>query len=209
MKKICFSFVVLAVTLTGCATQDTAYYDRRPENKKPKLERPAWPNYDIDKTNSFAIFTDVQTVSHSQGTPILSSGRYTLYRCPEATYLGFDYPFFQDNVFFRFSSGTMLIDADTGDRYMIRELEHFPMDQCFWINAKQKQWVRLVMVFPPLPPKVKRIRLFEAGGQSRKWFENTAAEESRTLKVSKLRPQRNHSGKPQHTYSGKMGRIIY
>ena len=170
-------------------------YDQRPVNKRPKLERPAWPDYDLHNDRSFAAYSDIQTAPEGQGHFVemekgdLQNGRFTLYRCQDATYVAYDrkIPWQQDWFFYRWMDGSKIIDADTGDQYMIRRLEHFPLNQCFWIYGQAGQTIRIVAVYPPLPLSVKRIRLHEADGPSRKWFAGMGYT-SKPYRVNDLRP---------------------
>ena len=197
MKKILF-FAITAVTmLTGCHTTKSALanmYDERPENKQPVLERPAWPNYDLHDDRSFAAFSHIQTATDGKG-PYLATedggvvGPYKLYRCKEATYLCYDntIPEQQDWFFYRFTEGSAIIDADTGDRYLLQHLEHFPMNQCFWIYGQKKETIRIVLVFPPLPLSVKRIQIYEASAESRRWLDGTGSI-TKPIDIDNLRP---------------------
>ena len=211
MKKI--MILIAAVTmLTGCHTVKSvlATYDERPENKQPVLERPAWPNYDLHNDRSFAAFSHIQTVPKSEGQHLqeengaLTSGAYTLYRCRDATYLTYDWtvPKEQDWFFWRFTEGSALIDADTGDRYLLRRVEHFPLDQCFWIYGQSTETIRIVLEFPPLPLSVKRIQWYEASAESRRWMDGTGMI-TKAYNVEDLRPYAKKQEKPQ-----KQGRII-
>ena len=210
MKKFMFILMAATTILTGCRTQSVAYadYDQRPENKQPVLERPAWPNYDLHNDRSFAAFSNVQTAWDNSGKGVvmengtLTHGRYTLYRCKEATYLCYDWsvPRYQDWWFFRFTEGSAIVDADTGDRYMLRSMEHFPMNQCFWIYGQAGETIRLVGVYPPLPSSVKRVQLYEAAAPSRRWMDGSASL-TKVYKVNELRPNPGPTPK-------KAGRII-
>lgn len=186
--------------VTGKVTgKATGRYDLRPANPAPVIERPAWPNYDVNNENSFAVFTDVNTVVGSGGRHLvsnssyakdaLSSGSYTLYRCRDATYLACDYYDWQDWIFFCFSSKSALIDPDTGNRYRVRSLEHFPLDQCFWVHGQEGETLRFVGVFPPLPRNVKRVQLYIGTSKSRQWF-NGSSELYEPVKVKDLRPSK-------------------
>ena len=212
MKKI----MILAATvtmLTGCHTVKSvlATYDEHPENKQPVLERPAWPNYDLHNDRSFAAFSHIQTAPESEGQHLqeengaITPGAYTLYRCKDATYLCYDWtvPNYQDWWFFRFTQGSALIDADTGDRYLLQHLEHFPLDQCFWIYGQKNETIRFVLVFPPLSPSVKRIQWYEASAESRRWMDGTGMI-TKPIAINNLRP---HVKEKQS--SKKQGRIIY
>ena len=197
MKKFIFTLIAATTMLTGCRTQSAlADYDERPENKQPVLERPAWPNYDLHNDRSFAAFSHVQTAPLGSGTYLAkddgshTSSRVTLYRCKDATYLCYDWdvPTYQDWWFFRCNEGSAIIDADTGDRYLIQRVEHFPMNQCYWIYGQAGETIRLVDVYPPLPPSVKTIQIYEPDAPSRKWMSGDGYT-SRPYKVDELRPR--------------------
>lgn len=208
-----YVMVATAAMLTGCRTT-LATYDERPENKQPVLERPAWPNYDLHDDRSFAAFSHIQTApkvptgirlddyAETGWTPYV-----TLHRCKEATYVCLDYtiPKEQDWWFWRFTTGSAIIDADTGDRYVLQRVEHFPMDQCYWTYGQSRETIRFVQVFPPLPLTVKRIQLYEASAESRRWMDGTGML-TRPIDVDKLRPQpvKVEKAKPM-----KQGKIIY
>jgi hypothetical protein len=213
MKKIIYFFISAVMMLTGCHTTKSAFadmYDERPENKQPMLERPAWPNYDLHDDRSFAAFSHIQTAVKDEGKRLhdedgyLTSGAYTLYRCKDATYLAYDWtvPSSQDWFFWRFTSGSALIDGDTGDRYLLQSLEHFPIDQCFWIYGQSNETIRLVLVFPPLPSSVKRIQWYEASAESRRWMDGKGLI-TKPVDINDLRP---HSKAKQP--SKRQGRII-
>ncbi len=206
MRQILYLLTATAL-LTACAVNnDLTAYDQRPENKQPQLERPAWPNYDLHNDRSFAAFSDIQTAPEGEGHYVemeegaYQNGRFTLYRCQDATYIAYDtrIPMEQDWFFYRWMEGSKIIDADTGDQYMIRSLEHFPLNQCFWIYGQAGQTIRIVAVYPPLPPSVKRIRLHEAAGPSRQWF-HSVGYTSKIYAVDDLRPR----------LPKEQGRVIY
>lgn len=210
MKKN-IMILVAAAMLSACHTTKNALatHDERPANQQPVLERPAWPNYDLHDDRSFAAFSHIQTApageqggyTHRESSGW--SGRYTLYRCKDATYLCIDYtiPKQQDWWFWRFTTGSALIDAETGDRYLLQQVEHFPLDQCFWTYGQAGETIRFVEVYPPLPSTVKRIQIYEASAESRRWMDGTGML-TKPISVSDLRPR----GKAK---SPKQGRIIY
>ncbi len=196
-KKI-ISLLAACALLSSCHTSKTAlsgYYER-PYNERPVMERPSWPNYDIDNENSFAVFSRICPVVNQQsmGKPVKFIGeetdktRYTLYRCKEATYVVYEYPIWQDWCFFCFYEGRRIVDVDTGDEYLLREVEHLPLNQCFWIHGQNGVWVRFVMVYPPLPDTVKVIQFFSPGGPERKWL-NPEPSRSEPVFVDDLRPK--------------------
>ena len=218
VRHFIFIHILAAVAiLTSCHSVKSALssdYDERPENKQPVLERPAWPNYDLHDDRSFAAFSHIQTAPEDLNYNHLAcedgsytQGSWTLYRCKDATYVCYDWrvPTSQDWFFFRFTSGSAIIDADTGDRYVINSLEHFPLDQCFWIYGQSGERIRLVEVYPPLPLSVKRIQLYEASAESRRWMDGTGML-TKVINVDDIRPQ---AKKVQKTEEPKQqGRII-
>lgn len=215
MKNYLFILMATAAMLTSCHTTQIAY-DERPVNKQPVLERPAWPNYNLHDDRSFAAFSHVQTAPKGEGVYLtkenggMTSGMYTLYRCKDATYLCYDWtvPDYQDWWFWRMTSGSAIIDADTGDRYLIQSHEHFPLDQCFWIYGQSNETIRLVSVYPPLPPSVKHIQIYEASAESRRWMDGKGFI-TKPVNVNDLRPRADL--RPQakdKLLSKKQGRII-
>ncbi len=220
MMRNRYLYLLMAATvgmLTGChATQGIfrSAYDERPENKQPVLERPAWPNYDLHDDRSFAAFSHIQTAPEGQTGRYIEhndangwTNRMTLYRCREATYLCLDYtvPKHQDWFFWRFTTGSAIIDADTGDRYLLQEVEHFPMDQCYWVYGQSTETIRFVQVYPPLPPTVKRIQIYEASAESRRWMDGTGML-TKPVDVDDLRPHPTRSARAAMPKS--QGRII-
>lgn len=180
-----------AMMLGACATSKLPAYDVRPENRPPgKMTRAGSPDYDIQLYQTFYAFEDPYTVYRPQGKRLPGcSGYYELYRAKEATYLTTTYRCQSDHFFFCFYSGDMLIDRKTGDRYMMRGLEYYPTDTCFWINGSEGKYVRFVQVFPPLPKQVKEIDIFQAGGPSRDNFDGSPRR-IEGLRVEDLRPRR-------------------
>ena len=214
MKKTIMILVAAVTMLTSCHTAENSLsqdYDERPLNKQPVLERPAWPNYDLHNDRSFAAFSHIQTAPLDKvGTYLhhyVESGwtaRCTLHRCKDATYLCLDYtiPQQQDWFFWRFTTGSAIIDADTGDRYLLQRVEHFPMDQCYWTYGQSNETIRFVEVYPPLPLSVKRVQLYEASAESRRWMDGTGVL-TKPIKIDDLRPHSLLKYK-----SHKRGRII-
>ena len=104
-------------------------------------------------------------------------------------------------MFYRFEGKCAIIDSKTGDRYMLRRVEHFPTDTCFWVhNSGEWNYNRFVLVFPPLPAKVDSVNFFIPDGPSRKLFDGTG-KRSKNIGVAELRP------KP--AVEEKRGRTIY
>ena len=213
MKKKMFLAIAAITMLTGCHTTKSALaamYDERPENKQPVLERPAWPNYNLHDDRSFAAFSHIQTAPDGEGKAVqnedgsIAGLPCCIYRCKDATYLCLDYrvPEQQDWWFWRFTTGSALIDADTGDRYLLQKVEHFPIDQCFWTYGQKKEKIRFVLVYPPLPQSVKRIQIYEASAESRRWMDGKGSI-TKPVDIDLLRP----NAKAKQTEK-KQGRII-
>ncbi|MDO4172448.1 MAG: hypothetical protein Q4E63_05420 [Prevotellaceae bacterium] len=207
---IVLTAIMLLADLQNLATMSAApKYDERPYNEKPTLERPAWPNYNINNDNSFAIFSNILTITNSKAlgmslrmnTEYRSGERYSLYRCKDATYIAMD--IFIPNIWHHlcFYEGRCIIDADTGDEYQLRKLEYFPLNQCIWIHNMRNKWVRFIFVYPPLPDKVKRIQLFNPGGPGRTGFSSNP-KRTDVINIDKLR-------KAKPASEQKRGRIIY
>ncbi|MBR3442140.1 MAG: hypothetical protein IKG96_00610 [Bacteroidaceae bacterium] len=100
MKQYTFLAAALLL-LCACGTQKQAVsslplYDERPTNEIPTIERPAWPNYDTQNENSFAVFSHIYEPPVRQGVPLVgsqgdgSNATWRLYRCKDATYLTYD-----------------------------------------------------------------------------------------------------------------------
>lgn len=191
-KKQTFCMALLGTMMLGsCATSKLSDYDVRPENRPPgKMIRAASPQYTIKDDRTFAMYQDPYTVVKPEGKRLGGSGYYELYRAKEATYLTSTFLCPEDGWFFCFYSGDMLIDRKTGDRYMMRGLEYYPTDTCFWISGSAGKYVRFVQVFPPLPKQVKEIGFYQAGGPSRFNFDGSPKRIER-LRVEDLRPKRD------------------
>lgn len=205
MKKILFVLMLVCMAVSdGYGKEKLPTYDVRPVNQAPTLERPAWPNYDHQNENSFAVFSNIlETRQTDWGRTVgKEGGKWTLYRCEDATYVTFDWkvPSYQDWWFFRFTTGSAIIDADTGDQYLLRELEYFPMNQCFWVHGQSGRTIRFVLVYAPLPLSVEHVQIFEASAPSRKWMDGDATRSS-VYDIDDLRPRVEREE--------KQGRVIY
>lgn len=126
-------------------------YHANAKSKTPTLEREKSPNYDAHNEQTWPIYTNVET------TPNRYVDGVEVYRGENCTYVvrynqvAFDYHWFHPK------SGSVLVDPETGDRYMVRYLEHFPLDTYLWIHGQEGKTIRRVYVYPPLPEHVKRV----------------------------------------------------
>lgn len=194
MKRQTFAIALATMALLGgCASSrqqasQQVSYDARPENKKPILVHKASPNYNIEDDKTFAAYKNPYTVSQPEGKFFgQNKGYYQLYRSKDATYLTITSFCPEDAWFFHFDSGKCIIDRETGDRYMLREMEFYPTDTCFWIKGAAGKYVRFVQKFPPLPLSVKEIEFFSPSAPSRYNFDGSAWKAS--ARVEDLRPK--------------------
>ena len=161
----------------------------RPENRAALYqERKASPHYRMDNEHTFPVYKEPYTVNSPEGRGLFNQAYYELYRAKEATYVTATYRCPESWWFYHFNSGCAIIDNKTGDRYMLREVEYYPTDTCFWIKDSRDKFVRFVLVFPPLPKKVKTVDFFIPSGESRFNFDGSEKHMS-GLCVEDLRPK--------------------
>lgn len=181
--------LAVVLWLRSCATSRRRAYDMRPENRAALYqERKASPYYRMDNEHTFPIYKAPYTVNQQEGQVFFGRGAYELYRAKDATYVTATYRCPEDWWFFNFNSGWAIIDNKRGDRYMLREVEYYPTDTCFWIKDSRDKFVRFVLVFPPLPKKVKTVDFFIPSGESRFNFDGSEKHMS-GLYVEDLRPK--------------------
>lgn len=193
--------IVAGATAVACASSGDVAYDIRPDNPAPVLRQPAPKVYKLHNSGTFPHYTNVNGVNRTSGKRLFNMANYQLYRAKEATYVTADYNItWPDSMFFRFDGQCSIIDSKTGDRYMLRRVEHFPTDTCFWVNNPKYRYARFVFVFPPLPKSVKKVDFFIPDAPSRKLLDGSGGRE-RNIKVADLRP------KP--SVREKKGRVIY
>lgn len=178
--------------------------DPRPDNIEPKLTQPQAENYDIDDAKTFARYSYPYSVTRPAGLRLFHLAYYQLYRTKDATYVTATYPH-NNHRFYYFNSGCTIIDSNTGDQYMLRRLEYFPTDTFFWIDAIDGNFVRFVLVFPPLPDNVETVDFFMPSSPERRNFNGEAMSE-RGLSVKNLRKDVD---KTYRQTPLKRGRIIY
>lgn len=168
----------------------------KPENKAPTMTRDKSPNYDVQNEHTFPTYTDVYTtrpqVFHHD------KDHYRVYRGKGCTYVTTTYKVRWDWEFFNFSDDMMLLSPDTGERYMVSGVEHFPLDTHFWVSNQRGAYIRFVLVFPELPANVSTVDLFEGGMQRRE--NTTGAKRHQGLRVHEAYSSSNKE---------KQGRVIY
>lgn len=137
--------LAVVLWLSSCATSRRGAYDMRPENRAALYqERKASPYYRMDNEHTFPIYKAPYTVNQQEGQVLFGRGAYELYRAKDATYVTATYRCPEDWWFFNFNSGWAIIDNKRGDRYMLREVEYYPTDTCFWIKDSRDKFVRFV-----------------------------------------------------------------
>ena len=187
MKKQTLCIALTALCLLGsCASSRN--YDGKPENRRPLMTKAPSANYNIQDDQTFAAYKNAYTVNAPEGKKLFEGAFYQLYRNKKATYVTATYRCPEDAWFYHFNSKCAIIDQETGDRYMLRGVEYFPTDTCFWINGAAGKYVRYVLEFPPLPKRVKVVDFFIPGTESRYNFDGNAKREN-GLVVEELRPK--------------------
>ena len=129
----------------------------RPLNQAPTLERDKSPNYDAHNEQTWPVYTDVQTVREEEYKRDM--GKPQVIRGKNCTYVVYHYGWLHYHHWFYNNSNDKLVDPKTGDQYMIRYDEHFPMDTYFWVHNVTRKYVRMVSVYPPLPEDVTTVDL--------------------------------------------------
>lgn len=169
-KNMCTAFAVsllAVISMVGCRTQSgTSVALLPPENRKPELVRPP-RSYRIIDERTFPGYTNVQTAGPLRSCQTKSYPIIGIRRTPKATYVEYAWRPQNDWFWIRFESGTYLRDSDSGDCYKLREVEHFPVDTCFFVGQQAGETVKFVLVFPPLPDNVKKVDYIYSGGQTR------------------------------------------
>ncbi len=164
-----------------------------PANKAPKLVREQAANYDYFDHETFSAYEDFQSVDIMRGTKIWNNMNVEIYPTKKCTYVVFyqDY-LHHDNdewVFFLFPSNISIIDTDSGNRYQIRKLHHYPLDTFFLHHNNAKSIHMFIAEFPPLKNDVERIQFEYPDTPARKWWDG-GGETSAPLYLSDLIPIR-------------------
>ena len=182
--------IVTTIIFASCASNGLPRYDERPYNKPMTLVKAAGEDYVISDYESFALYSDPLFVDTTDlGTINMQGGFGRLYRTKKATYLSIDYFQPKDKWFYFFNSGDRLIDEATGDEYWIRKAENIPMDTCCFVKGAKNRYIRFVLVFPPLPKKVREVKYFSPSAPSRDTFTGLATREG-PFEVEKMRKKR-------------------
>lgn len=139
----------------------------KPENHAPIMERDKSPNYTVPNENTWPVFTNVyrmkpQLVSDNPNprysfSYINTQPAYSVSRGKDCTYVTQTNQIYWDWHWFSFPSTMKLVDSESGEEYMLRYVEHFPLDTKLWIHGQSGEFVRFVYVFPPLPKNVTKV----------------------------------------------------
>lgn len=154
----------------------------RPANKAPILERDMSPNYSAHNEQTWPVYTDVQTVSW---------GKYgdqpEVFRGKDCTYVVVYNGGLHYHHWFHPCSDSKLVDPETGTQYMVRQLEHFPLDKYYWVHNVTNQCIKRVFIYPPLPEHVKTVDYIPGKIPADEKLSNSAPyEEYRGLEVKTL-----------------------
>lgn len=76
-----------------------------------------------------------------------------------------------DQTYF-FSSNLFIVDCKTGDRYKVRRVLNYNLDERFRLLNYKRNVVEFTLVFPPLPKSVRTIDVVENGTTKRWNFRN-------------------------------------
>lgn len=73
-----------------------------------------------------------------------------------------------DEQTYFFSSNLFIVDCKTGDRYKVRRVLNYNLDERFRLLNYKRNVVEFTLVFPPLPESVRIIDVVESG-TTRRW----------------------------------------
>lgn len=71
-----------------------------------------------------------------------------------------------------FSSNLFIVDNRTGDRYKVRRVLNYNLDERFRLRHYKNQVLEFTLIFPPLPKSVRNIDVIEQGTTKRWNFRN-------------------------------------
>ena len=77
-----------------------------------------------------------------------------------------------DGQTYFFSSNLFIVDCKTGDRYKVRRVLNYNLDERFRLLNYKRNVVEFTLVFPPLPKSVRTIDVVENGTTKRWNFRN-------------------------------------
>ncbi len=150
-----------------------------PANRAPKIVREKGDNYDYFDHETFPTYEDFQYVDIPHGARVDATTNAVIYPSKKVTYVVFyENATNHDNdewVFFLYPSNCCIIDADTGERYQIRKLHHYPLDT-FILHHNNAQSIHVfVAEFPPLDNSVQRVRFEYPKTPARKWWRSNGS----------------------------------
>ena len=129
----------------------------RPYNQTPTLERDMSPNYSAHNEQTWPVYTDIQTVSREEYYK--ADDKPQVFRGKDCTYVVDYNRIYYYHHWFHPRSNSKLVDPETGIQYMVRQLEHFPLDKYFWVHNMTDKFIKMVSIYPPLPEHVKTVDL--------------------------------------------------
>lgn len=115
-------------------------------------------DYDYKKESTYSRWTGFQTVSPSAMSSRSDKyRRFAIRREKDATYFAVVYQMHWDAHWVQFGNRELLVDCETKDKYVIRDIEHVPLNKYFFVCDQLGQYVVFVLRFPPLDPSVDII----------------------------------------------------
>ncbi len=145
-----------------------------PANRAPKIVREKGANYDYFDHETFPTYEDFQYVDIPHGARVDATTNAVIYPSKKVTYVVFyENATNHDNdewVFFLYPSNCCIVDADTGERYQIRKLHHYPLDTFILHHNNAQSIHAFVAEFPPLDNSVQRVQFEYPKTPARKWW---------------------------------------
>ena len=164
----------------------TASETARPYNQAPTLEREMSPNYSAHNEQTWPVYTDVQTVSEEEYAR--AGGKPQVFRGENCTYVVSYNGWLHYHHWFHPNSDNKLVDPETGTQYVIRYMEHFPLDKYYWVHNITRKFIKRVSVYPPLPENVTVVDLIPGKIPADEKLSNSSPyQEYKGLKVQDLR----------------------
>lgn len=164
----------------------TASETARPYNQAPTQERDMSPNYSAHNEQTWPVYTDVQTVSEEEYAR--AGGKPQVFRGENCTYVVSYNGWLHYHHWFHPCSDSKLVDPETGTQYVIRYMEHFPLDKYYWVHNVIRKFIKRVSVYPPLPENVTVVDLIPGKIPADEKLSNSSPyQEYKGLKVQDLR----------------------
>ncbi len=161
MKQILILCALL--TLASCKREHPVV------SPAPEVERELGKNYDYFDDNTLPVYRP-QASTNPSGVRISETARMRMVRTRDLTYVIITYTAGGDWWLYYFDKEAYILDNRTCDRYMIRAVQHYPLNHLFWVRGLKDKEMSFVLEFPPLPESVKNIDFIEPATPPRDWW---------------------------------------